>query len=81
MYCKICGTHRTVEYRRGPRMNLCDHCAIDTPKKASYANFNKRYWDTPEIVSQSIKLEFYSDYKASRCTVDQYIEQTTDYIY
>jgi len=81
MYCKICGTHRTVNYRRGPKMNLCDHCASETPKKASYTNFNKKYWAEPAIVPESVKREFYSDYKASRHTVQEYIEATSSWIF
>jgi len=81
MYCRICGTHRTVEYRRRCFMNLCDHCSSETPKKASRYFFDKRYWSNSNDVPESIKKEFYNDYKTSRCTVAQYIEQTTERIY
>ena len=67
MYCRICGTHRTVNYRRGPRMNLCDHCASETPRKASRQGFDKAYWRGEEdCVPESIKKEFYSFRKKFR---------------
>ena len=82
MYCRICGTHRTVNYRRGPRMNLCDHCASETPRKASRQGFDKAYWRGEDCcVPESIKKEFYNDYKSSTCTVSEYIEQTSTWLY
>jgi len=79
MICRICGTDRRVDYRRGPKMVLCTSCTKDTPRKASRITFDKAYWGAGATeVSESIKKEFYSDYKTSTCTVQQYIDQTTD---
>jgi ribosome-binding protein aMBF1 (putative translation factor) len=82
VYCKICGTHRTVDYRRGSRMNLCDPCATETPKKATYEGFNRAYWGAgSKSVSESVKREYYSDYKVSTHTVKEYIEATSAWIF
>ena len=81
MYCRICGTDRKVEYRRSKGMSLCKECSAETPRKASFANFNKKYWAEPAIVCASVKREFYSDYKVSQLTVQEYIEATSSWIY
>ena len=81
MNCRICGTDNQVEYRRGSRMKLCAPCAKGTPRNAGRAAFDKAYWGSDaHEVSESIKKEFYSDYKTSSCTVREYIDDTTYFI-
>ena len=81
MTCKICGTVYEVKPRKGPRMTLCDQCAKGTPRKASRERFDAVYWGRERrSVPESIKREFYSDYKTSVCTLQQYVDQTTNEI-
>ena len=82
MYCRICATHRTVSFRRACRMNLCDHCASETPRKASRANFDRAYWGAKfATVPESTRREFFNDYKVSCCTLAEYKEKTTGDLY
>lgn len=81
MHCRICGTSKKVKYRRGPRMSLCPDCAAGTPKKATYEGFTKKYWADPGLVSESIKREFYNDYKTSKHTLQEYIDVTSSWIF
>ena len=81
MYCKICGTSNKVKFRRGPRMNLCSVCADGTPKKATYESFTKKYWADPSLVPEGIKREFYSDYKTSKHTLQEYLDVTSSWIF
>jgi hypothetical protein len=82
MYCRICGTNERVAFRKGPRMALCVYCAEGTPRKASREGFDKVYWGSgASKVTESVKREFYGDYKASKHTVQEYIDVTTIELY
>lgn len=81
MYCRICGAIENANLRGGRRGVLCDSCAADTPRKASRAAFEAAYWGRDvDSVPESIRAEFYSDYRASICTLPEYIKQTTSAI-
>ena len=78
-YCAICGDESGVNYWPGKYNALCPSCATDTPDKVSRAAFNVAYWgDTWEEVPQPIRGEFYDDYRASTCTLHEYVYQTTE---
>lgn len=79
--CKICGHEDKKEkliFRTSPFGYFCPSCSKYTPKKASRRNFDKAYWGKDKnTVPESTKIEFYSDYCASECTLSEYISQTT----
>ena len=78
-YCAICGDESGVKYYPGKYNALCPSCAVDTPDKIHRDNFNVAYWGKGwEDVPQSTRREFYDDYLASTCTLDEYIKQTTE---
>ena len=81
MYCRICGTDQKVKYYRSKGMSMCKECSAETPRKASYNGFNKRYWFEHSTVSDRVKREFYNDYKTSKHTVQEYIEATSSWIF
>jgi hypothetical protein len=65
MACKICGDDNAT-YRSRSGMFLCPSCHRDTPAKATRAEFDAAYWDGADDVPESIRREFYSDYRASK---------------
>ena len=81
MHCRICGTDQKVKYYRRKGMSMCKECSAETPRKASYTNFNKKYWAEPAIVPDRVKREFYNDYKTSKHTVQEYIDVTSAWIF
>ena len=79
MHCRICGTETDVEIRASKRNTLCGSCNQDTPRKASRASFERRYWGKDvDSVPRSTRNDFWSDYLASTHTLDAYIEATTE---
>ena len=78
-YCRICGDKSGTQYYPTKHNTLCPTCAADTPDKVSRAAFNVAYWgDTWEEVPQPTRGEFYDDYRASTCTLAEYIEETRE---
>ena len=79
MYCNICGTEKSVSfYIKKACQNLCDYCAKDTPNKVSKESFCKAFFNTtPDNVNRSMLNEFYSDYRASVCTLKDYVDACT----
>jgi hypothetical protein len=78
MSCNICGTTDS-RYRRGSLQTLCDHCSRDTPNKASRLVFERCYWGAGlDSVPRSVRREFYADYLASTCTLQEYRQSTTE---
>jgi len=43
-YCRVCGIEEGTEYRASKHQTLCGPCAAETPRKASRAAFERRYW-------------------------------------
>jgi len=78
MYCRICGSEKDVKFYPAKRQSLCKWCAADTPSKLSRDEFEKRYWGAEvDTVPTFFRREFYSDYLASDCDMEKYIDQTT----
>jgi hypothetical protein len=77
MACLICGDDNAT-YRNRSRMFLCDPCHKETPAKVSRETFDREYWDGADDVPDSIRREFYSDYRASSYgSVASYRETTS----
>jgi len=80
-YCRVCGSEAGIEYRASKRQSLCGPCAAETPRKASRAAFERRYWGAGVgSVSRSMRDSFWADYLTSVCTLADYIESTTEYV-
>lgn len=79
MYCRVCGVRENVEYRPSKLQTLCDPCSKETPRKIGREEFDAAYWkgEGADTVPESTKREFYSDYKTSTHTLEEYIEATT----
>lgn len=77
MGCKICGDE-DAHYRVGKRMRLCDSCNMETPVRISREEFDEQYWSYARSIPESVKREFYDDYKTSSLTIEQYIKQTSE---
>ena len=77
MYCAICGDENGIQYYVSKKQSLCKSCAADTPRKVSYNTFVAEYFKGNDDCPESTKREFYSDYKASKHNVQDYIEATT----
>lgn len=81
-YCRICGDIKTARPRGMNRGSLCDYCAKDTPAKVSRAEFEAEYWkdengkSNPGSVPDSIRREFYADYRGSKHELPEYIKAT-----
>ena len=77
-YCRICGDETGVEYYPTKHNSLCPSCAAGIPDKVSRESFDVAYWGKDrKDVPQPIRGDFYDDYRASTCTLDEYIIQTT----
>lgn len=80
MQCRICGDERDVLYRQRSRQFLCRSCHAHTPAKVSRETFERLYWagDDP-LPCQSIRDEFWDDYRSSGCgSVAEYIRATVE---
>ncbi len=75
--CKVCGDENS-RYRVGKRQSLCDSCNAETPRKVSREEFDKKFWSVPNAIPESVKTEFYDDYKTFSCTVQEYIKQASE---
>ena len=60
---------------------MCDQCADETPDKMSRAEFDIKYWGVSDWgdVPECTRREFYSDYRVSKHTLDEYVLVTTEY--
>jgi len=77
MMCRICGAEKKVKFYPSKRQALCPLCAEDTPSKVSRETFDTKYWgQEANSVPDAIRREFYSDYLASNCDVEQYMADT-----
>lgn len=77
MMCRICGTEKKVKFYPSKRQALCQYCAEDTPPKVGRESFEAKYWGAEvSNVPDAIRREFYSDYLASSCNVEQYMADT-----
>jgi len=80
-YCRVCGIESGAEYRASKRQVLCSPCASETPRKASRAAFERRYWGAGvDSVPRSTRDAFWSDYLTSVSALDAYTESTTEYV-
>ena len=78
-YCKICGDREGVKYYPAKHNTLCPPCAAGTPGKVQRTTFYFCYFGHDWVdVPKSTRCSFYDDYLASTCTLDEYIEQTTE---
>ncbi len=76
-WCRICGDESAV-WRASKRQALCAGCNADTPRKASRAVFERRYWGIRfEDVPRGTRCEFYADYLASELNLTDYIGATS----
>ena len=78
MYCRICGDETSVKYYPAKRQSLCAFCAKDTPRKVSFETFVAKMFAGDEDCPNSIKRDFYDDYKASSDTLDEYIRKASE---
>ena len=74
--CRICGSEG-ARYRANARNILCDFCAKDTPAKKTLEEFRAEYFKNENPPLSTIR-EFYSDYLASKYTLAEYIQETTE---
>ena len=78
MQCAICGENTLAFYRQTKLQTLCRKCDKETPSKVAKSIFLQEYFgDELPNVPKSAQKEFYADYLASVCNVQEYIEQTT----
>ena len=78
MKCSICG--ESAVFRAPQRSILCDACLATTPPKVSREEFVRVYFKGDDTVTWSVLKEFYSDYLASECNLEQYVKETTEVI-
>lgn len=78
MYCRICGTEKSLKYYPRKLQTLCPPCAADTPAKVSKETFDREYWgvELPNV-PESTRAEFYDDYLCSTHMLPEYILATT----
>ena len=76
--CRICGAESAC-YRPAARNILCADCAKDTPAKVTLSEFSEKYFSGENPPLATVR-EFYADYLASTCTLEEYIRQTTSAI-
>tara|TARA_Y100000034_G_scaffold123695_1_gene170897 strand:+ start:16556 stop:16816 length:261 start_codon:yes stop_codon:yes gene_type:complete len=79
MHCKICGTQNNVSFRASHTWKMCDHCHENSDKHVlSYGEFNDEYWDDDDDVPFCTRNEFYSDYRSSGLSYEDYVSQTSE---
>lgn len=76
-WCRGCGDESAV-WRPSKRQALCASCNAETPRKASRASFERRYWGVcVDDVPHGTRCEFYADYLASELNLTDYIGATS----
>ena len=78
MYCQVCGSEHTVQFRKRSGLVLCTQWHKVTPKKASRKKFDKLYWGKAfDTIDELTRQSFYSDYQLStHQSVEEYIRVT-----